>query len=123
MMWASFFRDGGFGMYPTSLFGFALIASAGLLVLRPERRFVHLVGVLGLLTMGAAVLGTTVGIINTFRYIMTVPASDQFEIAALGCAESLNNLVLGLMLGVLAALLGSIAAFRASRAGGPAPAR
>jgi hypothetical protein len=115
-MWTSFFRDGGWGMYPTAIFGFALIAASVLLALRPERRFAVLVGTLGLLTLGAGVLGTATGLINTFRYLMRVPEAEQFKIAALGCAESLNNLVFALMLGVLAALLGSIAALRAARA-------
>ena len=116
MMWANFFRDGGWGMYPTSLFGFVLVAASVLLVLRPERRYVRLVASLGVLTLGAGILGASVGIINTFRYLATVPAAEQFQIAALGCAESLNNVVLALMLIVLTALLGSVAAFRASRA-------
>ena len=115
MIWANSFRDGGWGMYPTSLFGFFLIAAAVLLVLRPERRFVALVASLGLLTLGAGVLGTTTGIVNTFRYLVKVPAAEQAQIAALGCAESLNNMVLALMLAVLAALLASIAALRAAR--------
>jgi hypothetical protein len=115
MMWVNFFRDGGWNMYPTSLFGFLFIAAAVLLVLRPERRFVPLVASLGLLTLGAGVLGTMVGVVNTFRYLLKVPAAEQFQVAALGCAESLNNLVLAMMLLVLAALLGSIAALRASR--------
>jgi hypothetical protein len=115
MMWANFFRDGGWGMYPTSIFGFLLVAAAVLLVLRPERRFVALVVSLGLLTLGAGVLGTTVGVVNTFRYLLKVPAAEQLQIATLGCAESLNNFVLALMIAVLAALLASIAALRASR--------
>jgi hypothetical protein len=118
-MWTSFFRDGGWGMYPTAIFGFALIAASVLLALRPERRFAVLVGTLGLLTLGAGVLGTATGLITTFRYLARVPEADQFKIAALGCAESLNNLVFALMLGVLATLLASIAALRAARANTP----
>lgn len=115
MMWADFFRDGGWGMYPTSIFGFLLVAAAVLLLLRPERRYVALVSSLGLLTLGAGVLGTSVGLVNTFRYVYKVPAADQLRVALLGCAESLNNFVLALMLVVLAALLASIAALRSSR--------
>ena len=46
-MWTTFFRDGGFGMYPTALFGFLLVASGVLCLLRPERRFVLLALSLG----------------------------------------------------------------------------
>jgi hypothetical protein len=115
MMWTSFFRDGGWGMYPTSIFGFLLIASAVLLVLRPERRFVALVVSLGVVTLGAGVLGTLVGIVNTFRYVTTLPAADQLKVTTLGAAESLNNLVLAIMLVVLASILAAVAALRATR--------
>lgn len=115
-MWANFFRDGGWGMYPTSIFGFLLVASGVLLMLRPERRFVALVVSLGVLTLGSGVLGTAVGIVNTFHYLTKVPAADQFKIGALGCAESLNVVVLALILGVLASLFAAVAALRASRA-------
>jgi hypothetical protein len=116
MMWANFFRDGGWGMVPTSLFGFLLVASGVLLVLRPERRFVALVVSLGVLTLGSGVLGTTVGIVNTLHYLTKAPAGEQLKIGALGCAESLNVVVLALMLSVLTSLLASVAALRASRA-------
>jgi hypothetical protein len=116
MLWANFFRDGGWGMYPTSLFGFLLVASGVLLVLKPERRFVSLVVSLGIVTFGSGVLGTTMGLINTFRFVAGVPAADQFKIVALGCAESLNVVTLSLILGILTALLGALAALRASRA-------
>lgn len=114
-MWTSFFRDGGWGMYPTSIFGFLLVASGILLVLRPERRYVSLVIALGLVTLGSGVLSSVVGIVNTFRYVAKVASAEQVRIAVLGCAESMNNLVLALILGVLTALLASIAALRASR--------
>jgi dipeptide/tripeptide permease len=85
-MWTNFLRDGGFGMYPTLLFGFLLIASGARLMLRPERRFVALVVSLGVLTLGSGILGTTVGVINTFHYLAEVPAAEQLMVAALGWA-------------------------------------
>ena len=116
MMWATFFRDGGWGMYPTSIIGFLLIAAAVLLVLRPERRFAVLVVGLGVATLGSGVLGTTVGIVNTLHYLTRAPVAEPLKIFALACAESLNVTVLGLMLCVLTALLASVAALRAARA-------
>ena len=116
MMWSNFFRDGGFGMYPTLIFGFALVAAAAMYLLRPERRRVALPVCLGLLTLGSGLLGFTTGMVNTLRYIQKVPPGEQLQIGALGAAESANNLVLALIFVVLAALLASIGAFRASRA-------
>lgn len=114
-MWSNFFEAGGWGMYPTSLLGFLLVASGVLLVLRPQRRFVPLVLSLGVVTFGSGVLSTCVGVVNTFHYLGQVQPSRQMEIAALGCAESLHNLVLALILVVVTALLASAAALRAAR--------
>ena len=114
-MWTTFFRDGGWGMYPTTVFGFLLVASGALCLLRPERRFVPVVLCLGVLTLASGFLGFSTGLVTTFRYLPRVEAVEQrFTIAALGCAESLNNLVLALILIVLASLLGVLAAARAA---------
>jgi hypothetical protein len=99
-----FFRDGGWGMYPTVLFGFLLVASGFLYLVRPESRYVAVVFCTALLTVGAGLLGTLTGLIATFRYLDHVPQPDQMKIAALGCAESLNDIVLALILVVIAGL-------------------
>jgi hypothetical protein len=93
-MWSNFYENGGWGMYPTTLFGFLLVAAGVLLLLRPERRYVPLVSGLGLMTLASGVLGCAVGFINTFRYVGGIPREEQLEIAAVGMAESLNNVVL-----------------------------
>ncbi len=122
-MWATFFRDGGWGMYPTTVFGFLLVAAGVLCLLRPERRFVPLVLCLGALTLSAGMLGTSVGVVTTFHYLPRVAEVDQrFTIAALGCAESLNNLVLALILVTLTGLLGALAALRAALSSRAEPA-
>ncbi len=118
-MWTHFFRDGGWGMYPTVIFGFLLVASGVLCLLRPERRFAVVTLALGAATLGAGLLGTFTGFIATFRYLDRVALDQRFTIAALGCAESLNNVVLALILVVLASLLGTLAAVRAALAQGP----
>lgn len=117
-MWSNFYESGGWGMYPTTLFGFFLVASGVLLMLRPEKRFVPLVGGLGVLTFASGVLGTAVGFIKTFRYVAElVPREEQLEIALVGMSESLNNLVLALLIIVITALLWTVGAIRSSRAG------
>ena len=99
-----FFRDGGWGMYPTSLWGFLFVAAGFLYLFRPEKRFVSVVICLGFLTLSAGVLGTTTGLISTCRYVQHVAPADQVRIATLGCAESLNNLSLALILALIAGL-------------------
>lgn len=103
-MFANFFRDGGWGMYPTSICGFLLLAAGFLYFLKPESRYTPLVFCLGFMTVTAGVLGTLTGLIMTFRYLQNVAEPDQVKIAALGMAESTNNMVLALILTFLAAL-------------------
>ena len=114
---SGFFRDGGFGMWPTLLFAFPLVALAVLYALRPEKRAVPVLWNLGMLVLGSGVLGTWVGIINTLRYIQRedVPAAERLGILALGAAESLNNLVLALIFVVLTLLVTAVGTYRGSR--------
>ena len=49
--------DGGWGMYPTSVFGLLLIGAGLLFFFRPEARFIPLVVCTGVLTLAAGVLG------------------------------------------------------------------
>jgi hypothetical protein len=118
-MWSEFFRNGGVGMYPTLLSGFLLIASGALYALRPERRFGPFLGSLGVLTIASGLLGFSLGLVMTCRYLQKVPAAEQLGIAALGFAESLNNVILALMVMVVTGLLLSIGTLRALRAGAP----
>ncbi len=114
-MWSTFFRDGGWGMYPTSIFGFLLVAAGVLCLLRPERRFVPVMLSLGVLTLMSGLLGFSVGMVTTFHFLPRVAdVSQRFTIAALGCAESLNNVVLALIIVTLTSLLGVLAAVRAA---------
>src|ERR1035437_7441847 len=103
-MWSHFYTDGGFGMYPTSIFGFLLVVTSFLYLFRPESRYVPIVLCCGFLTLGAGVLGTATGLVNTFRYLQNVAIADQVKIAGIGCAESLNNIVLALIISIFAAL-------------------
>lgn len=116
-MWSNFYQNGGWGMYPTTLFGFFLVATGVLLLFRPERKYVPLVASLGLLTLLSGMLGCSVGLVVSFRYVQNLPAQEQFTVAVIGCAESLNNVVLALLIVVFTSLITSIAAFRALKSG------
>lgn len=116
-MWSNFFTAGGWGMYPTMLFGFLLLATTVLHALRPEPRFQRLTGSLGIATIAAGLLGTVVGICNSAHYIDQVPPADQFMTFVTGCEESLHNLVLALIIIVLSALVAAASAVR--RGGSP----
>jgi len=126
-MFANFYEAGGFGMYPTTLFGFFLSVSAVFYTLRPERRFMALSGSLGLLTLLSGFLGFATGMVNTLLAVTRgsvstgappadLPLESQLKILTMGTAESLNNVVLALILLTLSTLLVSVGALRAARA-------
>jgi hypothetical protein len=94
------------------LFGFLLLATTVLHALRPEPRFARLTGALGVATFGSGLLGTVVGICNSAHYLGQVPPVDQLKTFALGCEESLHNLVLALIIIVLAALITAVSSVR-----------
>lgn len=104
-----FFEEGGFGMYPTLIFGFMLMASAVLSIRHPERKW--LTFVMAALTTAAGVLGTSMGLINTMKAAAKQAPDQQFIIFSVGTAESLNNMVLAMILVVLALLVSAVAAF------------
>ncbi len=108
----NFFLDGGFGMYPTTLFGLLLLAAGVACAVLPERRLVPLLVSLAVVTLGSGALGCVAGFITTFRYVEKVEAARQHAIALLGISESLNNLELALIFLVLATLIASVGALR-----------
>jgi hypothetical protein len=103
-VWDDFYENGGYGMYPTTLFGFVLVLTACLYLLRPQRRFVPIIVTSGCLTMASGVLGTATALMHVFRYVQYVDAADAVKVATLGGAEAITNLVLATVLVVLAGL-------------------
>ena len=114
-MWSDFFTAGGWGMYPTLIFGFLSVATGVLYLLRPERRFVALVISCGITALGSGLLSFCVGVGNTLRYLEQVKPEEQIQVAALGFQESLNNVILALILLVFTAMFATLGALRAVR--------
>lgn len=109
---ADFWMAGGWGMYPTSIFGVLLVAAGLAYAAFPERRFVPLLVTLGVVVFGAGVLGTVTGFTTTFRYIEKVPVDQQHTITLLGISESLNNIILAFIFIVLSTLIAAVGALR-----------
>ena len=55
-LWDNFWTQGGFGMYPTTFWGFLLLLYAGLYVLRPQERFLRAVAILAFMTLASGTL-------------------------------------------------------------------
>ena len=110
------FHEGGFGMYPTSIFGVMLIAASICYAMSPERRFVPLQVALGMVTLASGGLGFVTGLIKSTMAPGAV-GPDQRWVRGLG--ESLDNLALALALVVVGALAASVGALRLARAESP----
>lgn len=108
----SFFEAGGWGMYPTTVFGVLLVAAGIAYAKFPERRFVPLLVSMGVAVFGSGVLGTVTGFITTFRAVQKLPADQQHSVTLMGISESLNNAVWAFVFIVLATLIASAGALR-----------
>lgn len=113
------FREGGFGMIPTLVFGVMLVLAAAQYARTPERRFVPLQVSLGVVTLASGALGFVTGVIKSFSALGQVGDKDRW-IWALGVGESAQNLVLALGLVTLAAAAASVGALRVARSAGAA---
>lgn len=109
------FRLGGWGMYPTLLFGLVCIATSVRYAVKPERRLVPLLITTNVMAFIAGNLGFVTGLINTAKYMEKVETSQVPLITVLGTGESLHNVALALILMILAAVASTIGAFRISR--------
>ncbi|MFO0567640.1 MAG: hypothetical protein U0263_18425 [Polyangiaceae bacterium] len=111
-----FFVAGGFAMYPILGLGFLLVAASVLQALRPGARYSRLVLALGTGTLMLGVLGSTLGVCLSCRYIHQVPGERQLGILAMGIDESLHNLVLASIFVVLSSLIFAVGALREGKA-------
>lgn len=109
---SEFFRAGGWGMYPTTLFGVLILGAAVAYALNPERRFVPLLVSMSVVTFGSGVLGCVMGISRTFAVIGQVPEGEQRAVTLMGISESLNDIVWAFVFIVLAMLIASVGALR-----------
>jgi hypothetical protein len=111
---SEFFKDGGWGMFPTLGIGLLLLAASVLYAVRPSAKRARVGLVLGLVTLASGMLGASVGLATSARFIPKVAKADQLEILAQGFAESIHNVVLALIVVVLAGLVASVGAARSA---------
>jgi hypothetical protein len=115
----SFFEAGGWGMYPTLLFGFFMVAAAGLYALRNDERYAKAWFALAVATWGAGVLGTALGLVTTVHYVSKLAPAEQFGVFIQGLEESLHNVILALIIVIPTGLIAAVGTVR--RASGARP--
>jgi hypothetical protein len=117
------FRDGGWGMFPTVLFGLLMLGVAVRYAINPQRRLVPLLLGLGVLTLTCGGLGFVSGVITTFHFvaISDIPGDKQGAIAMQGVSESLNNVAFALSFLTLAAASACYGAWTLARRVEPSP--
>jgi hypothetical protein len=120
------FRIGGWGMYPTLVFGLLMIGVAFWYAVRPERRLVPLLVSCGLMTFVSGCLGFCTGVVKSLTAMGQAPPEKHFY-SLIGVGESLANIVFAFVLIMLALLAISAGALRVARSlpdtGQPVPDR
>jgi hypothetical protein len=111
-----FFVLGGWGMWPTLLFGALMIAAGIRYATRPEKRFVPLLISLGVMTVVSGSLGFATGLAKSLLGLYGL-APEKHYYALLGLGESLMDVVLALILVVLATMAATVGAWRLARTG------
>jgi hypothetical protein len=109
------FHHGGWGMFPTLLFGVILNVAAIQFARQPSRPRLRLVKSLGLLTVLAGLLGFTAGCIKSFTSLGSYEGPDGHIVALIGVGESANNLGFAMAMLVVAAIAVSIGVARAGK--------
>lgn len=108
------FRNGGFGMYPTALFGLLSLAVAARYAVRPESRWIPLQISLGIVTLLVGSTSFVGGLIATTTHLEQT-GDRAGVIGAVGFGESLNNVALALALVAVAAMATTVGVARRVR--------
>jgi len=115
-MWEHF-RDGGWGMFPTLVFGLILVVVSIRYALSPRQRDVPLMISLAVLTFVSGALGFVSGVMTTFHFVAEggLKGEEATAITLQGVAESLNNVGFALMLLTLATMSAAYGSWKTSR--------
>lgn len=98
------YSEGGWTMFPTTLFGVLAMGAAALIALRPERRFVPLVISLSVMTLCTAMLGSVIGVLGVVKASANAAPADLTTIVTACATQALSSLLVAFLCLALAAL-------------------
>lgn len=107
------FQIGGWGMYPTTLFGLITIAAAAGYAMRPEPTRLAVIRGLSMLTLLSGALGFVTGCIRTWTAAGAADPKELPKLVVTGTGESLANIALALSALTVAWILTTFGAARA----------
>ncbi len=111
------FRLGGWGMYPTTIAGVVLVATALRYAKTSRAEALPLIRQLSILTALVGTLGFITGVIKTFTSCGGAPASELGNFVVVGTGESLCNVGLAMVMLVMARIATSVGTYRSARTG------
>jgi hypothetical protein len=92
------FREGGWGMYPTFVFGLIALGTALRFAFRGDARLQGFIESMTRAIFYSGLLGFVTGMIMVARYIEGHPDMDALRILVEGAGEAVNNLALAFTL-------------------------
>ena len=105
------FELGGWGMWPTLVFGLLMLGVAALYAIRADRRLSSLVKTTGWMTFVSGCLGFVTGLIRSCLFLSDAAADERYFVV-IGVGESLVNIAWALGLIMMAMIIASVGTWR-----------
>jgi hypothetical protein len=109
-----YIREAGWGIWPVFLFSLLSLGVSIYYLLKPKRGILPLVIGLSITTLIAGCLGALTGVQHSVQYIEKAAEGERWMFLV-GLRESLNNLVVALIVVFFVSLFAMVGAFRQSK--------
>ncbi|MFO0597090.1 MAG: hypothetical protein U0228_17385 [Myxococcaceae bacterium] len=107
-----FYAEGGWTLFPTTLFGILAMGAAAIIAFRPERRFVPLLVALSAVTLCSAFLGSAIGLWGVVKASANAAPADVSAIVSACAVQALSSVLVAFACLTLASLGTALGAVR-----------